>query len=377
MDKNDGKKAKIDQSVIIKTLDWAYEKATTGVPGVDSAQEIAESYLNKKGTLYEQANSLIRWQNAKCTTSGFLSGLGGIITMPVAIPANIASVIYVQIRMIAAIAYMGGYDVRDDRVKALVYSCMAGNAAKDIIKEIGIKIGTKLTNTAIKRVSVEVIKKINQAVGFRLLTKFGSTGAINLGKAIPFVGGIIGGTFDGVSTNTIGNVARNTFITTENFEQEDSEEEFVEECPEKNNQQIDYLKLLSELKRIANHTNSEINSEKVEMIKTAIFNSGIDNRKKVIDLSIGNLIFDINKSIINKNNLLSWKMFFVETISGYYFYHCNNTETDIDSITEWLLKRINESSQMDENIKFLLLNFKESAKSIPPKLKFKIDFCNI
>jgi len=35
---------------------------------------------------------------------------------------------------------------------------------------------------------------------------------VNLGKAVPFVGGIIGGTVDSVATNTIGNIARDTFI---------------------------------------------------------------------------------------------------------------------------------------------------------------------
>lgn len=45
-------------------------------------------------------------------------------------------------------------------------------------------------------------------MGFRLLTKFGEKGVINLGKAIPLIRGIVGATFDSVATNTIGNVAR-------------------------------------------------------------------------------------------------------------------------------------------------------------------------
>jgi uncharacterized protein (DUF697 family) len=77
---------------------------------------------------------------------------------------------------------------------------------------VGIKIGVKFTEKMVQTISREVIVKINQAVGFRLLTKFGTTGVINLGKAIPLIGGIIGGTVDGISTNTIGNIARNLFI---------------------------------------------------------------------------------------------------------------------------------------------------------------------
>ena len=203
---------KISKELILETLDYVYGLAVNGVPGLDSAEDMANDYLKQNGTLREKANSLIRWQNTKATTSGFLSGLGGFITMPILIPANIASVLYVQVRMIAAIAIIGGYNVKDDKVKSLVYACMAGNTAKDILKEVGIKVGTKLSQTLIEKISFEVIKKINQAVGFRLLTKFGSTGVVNLGKALPLVGGVIGGAFDGITTNIIGNVARDTFI---------------------------------------------------------------------------------------------------------------------------------------------------------------------
>ena len=203
----------INQNIIMQTLDWAYDKAVNGVPGLDSAQEMAEDYLLTDEDLINKVNSLIRWQVAKAGTSGFLTGLGGVLTMPVTIPANLASVTYVQIRMIAAIAHMGGYDLKDDRVKSLVYICMAGNSAKDIIKDVGIILGKKLTTQAIKNISGKTITKINQKIGFRLLTKFGEKGAINLGKLVPIIGGMIGGGFDAITTNTIGNIARETFIT--------------------------------------------------------------------------------------------------------------------------------------------------------------------
>ena len=203
----------LTEGAIMRALDFAYDKAVNGVVGMDSASEIAESYKKVEGSKIDQANSLIRWQNTKAGTSGFLTGLGGIIVMPVTIPANIASVMYVQVRMIAAIAHLGGHDLKDDRVKALVYACLTGNAAKDIMKDIGIVVGRKLTESAIKNVSGKTITAINQKVGFRLLTKFGEKGAINLGKAIPLVGGIVGATFDSVTTNIIGNIARDTFIS--------------------------------------------------------------------------------------------------------------------------------------------------------------------
>jgi hypothetical protein len=202
----------LSHSSIMKVLDWAYEKTLDGVSGLDTVDEMADKFMMQAGTLHEKANSLIRWQNAKAGTSGFITGLGGLITLPVAIPANLASVLFIQIRMIAAIARMGGYDLRDDKVKTLVYVCLAGNFAKDIIQETGIMIGTKLTARVIESVSERSLLAINQRVGFRLLTKYGEKGAINIGKVVPLIGGVIGGTVDLVATNCIGNTARKIFI---------------------------------------------------------------------------------------------------------------------------------------------------------------------
>ena len=203
----------LNESKIMDVLNWSYEKAVQGVAGLDSAYDLAEDYMKGNDSLYDQVNSLIRWQNTKAGTSGFLTGLGGIITLPIAIPANVASVMYVQIRMIAAIAHMGGHNLNDDRVKSLVFVCLTGNAAKDILKDVGIVVGKKLAENAIKNISGKTITAIYQKVGFRLLTKFGEKGVVNLGKTIPLLGGIVGATFDSVSTNTVGNIARDTFIT--------------------------------------------------------------------------------------------------------------------------------------------------------------------
>ncbi|EKJ92302.1 EcsC protein family protein [Bacteroides finegoldii] len=202
----------LSQEVILNALDWAYDKAVNGVRGLDSAQDMADDYLKGEGALIDKVNSLIRWQNTKAGTSGFITGLGGLLTLPLTLPANITSVLYVQIRMVAAIAIMGGYDVKDDRVRSIVYSCIAASSAAEVAKNFGIKLGNKLAMQGIKKISGETLKKINQAVGFRLLTKFGQKGFVNLGKTIPFIGGIVGATFDVVATNTVGNVARNTFI---------------------------------------------------------------------------------------------------------------------------------------------------------------------
>ncbi|MFC0176375.1 EcsC family protein [Vibrio breoganii] len=204
----------ISHNTIMTALDWSYDKAVNGGLGLDSAVELAESYLeDDQSSLYDQVTSLIRWQNTKSATSGFVTGLGGIIALPISIPTNITSVIFVQVRMIAAIAHMSGYDLNDDKVKTMVYACLTGNAIKELLKDVGMELGTKLAISAISGISSKTITSINQKVGFRLLTKFGEKGVINLGKAVPFVGGVIGGSVDLYTTNKIGNIARDIFCS--------------------------------------------------------------------------------------------------------------------------------------------------------------------
>lgn len=202
----------LSHKMIMQSLDWAYDKAVNGVKGLDSAEELAQDYLRQDGSLLDQINALIRWQNTKAGTSGFVTGLGGFLTIPITLPVNITSVLYLQLRTIAAIAIMCGYDVKNDKVKTLAYSCLVATSSVEIVKNLGIKIGEKIAVSALKKIPGTLFVKINQAVGFRLLTKFGEKGVLNIVKGIPLVGGIIGATFDILSTNTVGNIARDLFI---------------------------------------------------------------------------------------------------------------------------------------------------------------------
>ena len=203
--------AQLTEGKILQVLDWAYNSAIEGLPKTLSAYELADDYLKKSKTPEDAINKLIKWQQSKCATSGFITGLGGLITLPVAIPANIASVTYVQIRMIASIAHIRGYELRDDQVQTFIYTCLTGQGVAEILKQGTIKIGVKAGQAQIKRIPGEVLKAINKAIGFRVVTKFGQKGVVNLGKAVPLIGGIVGGTFDATSTYMVGKMAKETF----------------------------------------------------------------------------------------------------------------------------------------------------------------------
>ncbi len=89
----------------MKMLDACYQKVINGIDHVSpSVEKMAQDYLEKYHDIPKAAEKMIFNQVVKCTTSGFVTGFGGLITLPVAIPANVGSVLYVQMRMIACTA---------------------------------------------------------------------------------------------------------------------------------------------------------------------------------------------------------------------------------------------------------------------------------
>lgn len=189
----------------LSVLDSIYVQALNGLPGSDSVEDLAKHYLSESGRLEDKVDSLINWQVAKCSATGFLTGLGGIITLPITIPTDIGVTWYVQARMAAAVAYMGGYEIHNDKVKTMVYISLAGNAANEVLKNVGVKIAMDFAE---KKLSSGILKQIQAAVATKILSK----GATQFTKIIPIIGGIVGAGFDGVTTKAIGTAAKKFFI---------------------------------------------------------------------------------------------------------------------------------------------------------------------
>ena len=197
----------------MQLLDSCYEKCLDGIPKVSpSVADMAADYLSKHTSKEEACKAMLRNQIIKCTTSGALSGLGGVVSMPIAIPANIGSVLYVQMRMIACVAYLADYNLDSDQTQTFVYACLAGVTVNGLFKQAGAKFGVKIANSMIRKIPGTMLTKVNQKVGFRFLTKFGSKGIVNLGKLVPGVGAIVGGGLDLVETKVIASRAYNWFF---------------------------------------------------------------------------------------------------------------------------------------------------------------------
>lgn len=181
-------------------LNWAYDRALYGMPCVDSAQMLAERWLTKYGDPLKAADALIRQQNVKATACGFITGLGGMAMLPLTLPANLTGILFIQTRMVAAIAHLGGYDLRNDSIKALVQGFLCGNIAKELLKGLG----TTLTEALLRQLSAKTTQ--------RLLSQLGQKSGISLLRCIPLAGGLVGGLFDSIATLAVGYAARDAFL---------------------------------------------------------------------------------------------------------------------------------------------------------------------
>jgi len=208
--------AELTQSVVFKLLAWAYNAALTGYPSVSSARQLAEEYEKQPGSRREQADALIRWQVAKTAGSGFITGLGGVLTIPVTLPADLGATYFIQLRMVAALAYMGGYDIASDQVRALSYACLLGGAAAEVLSQIasdiGAELGEKITQSALQKLSREVVTSVEEKVSARLLANATGRGALGFGRLIPVFGGLFAAGLNGLVTNEIGDAARDLFL---------------------------------------------------------------------------------------------------------------------------------------------------------------------
>lgn len=222
-------KQAVTQEDIMNLLDACYEKCLNGIPVVSpSVEDMANDYMKKHKSKEAACKAMLRNQVAKCTTSGVVTGFGGFITMPVTIPANVGSVIYVQMRMIACTAYMADYELSSDQTQTFVYACLAGVAVNSLLKQAGIKFGVKFANGLIKKIPGKVLTKINQKVGFRFITKFGAKGIVNLGKLLPGVGAVVGGGLDFVETKVIADRAYKWFFEGDFSVKDEKEDDIIE-----------------------------------------------------------------------------------------------------------------------------------------------------
>lgn len=186
------------------------ELAIDGYGRLPGAKASAARQLQRSGGSVDTAiESLIDFHVRLASAQGFVTNLGGAAVLPVAVPANLTGVAVVQVRMVAAIAHLRGYDLNDNRVRtALVMCLLGGEQIVKLIKEGKLPTSPLAVATAPvfdpdldQRVAQEVVSDLAGRVGGKNL-------ALVMTKRIPLVGGGIGAVMDAAATHQIGRYAK-------------------------------------------------------------------------------------------------------------------------------------------------------------------------
>jgi hypothetical protein len=193
-------------------FDWAYDKAVNGLPGVAGAEKLAARYAARHGDADAAVAALILRQSGVASATGFVTGCGGFVVLPVAMPANLASALYIQARLIAAIAQLRGHDIKSAEVRALALACLTGSKAADTLKDAGVRFGTRLGRDVIGWASPMLVRKTTHvAAALPPACAAGAAGVGRLGRFVPVIGGVVAGGFDAAMTMLIGRTADRVF----------------------------------------------------------------------------------------------------------------------------------------------------------------------
>jgi hypothetical protein len=190
------------------------EVAIDGPGRLPGARTVAARHLQRHGGSVEDAiDSLVAHHVRLASAQGFVTNLGGVAALPVAIPANLTGVAVVQVRMVAAIAHLRGYDVNDLRVRTALVMCLLGG------EEVARRIGNGSLPTSPMAVATAPVfdatldHQVAEAVLADLMNRIGGKNlALVVTRRVPLLGGGVGAVVDAVATRQIGAYAKSELL---------------------------------------------------------------------------------------------------------------------------------------------------------------------
>lgn len=173
-----------------------------------------KDYVNK---LYEQnpgissdelAQKILQRKSIKNGLIGAITGIGGLITLPVSIPTDLVCSWRIQASMAFSIAYIYGHTKDTTDLKTDLYLILAGDSGKNALKRFGIEISKNITKKAVdKYITRDIMVKIWKVVGQKIITKAGEKSMISFMKMVPLVGAPVGFVIDWTSSQAVGRIA--------------------------------------------------------------------------------------------------------------------------------------------------------------------------
>ncbi|MGL5858481.1 MAG: EcsC family protein [Angustibacter sp.] len=176
-----------------------------------SAQTVADGALSGHGDAELAIDAVVRTHTRLAAAGGFVTGIGGFVTLPVALPANVIEFYTVATRMVAAVACLRGYDLRQPGVREAVVLTLVGADADDLLRRAGFGAPGRLAQLAAQRLPGPAVVVLNKGIGFRLVSRVGRAALPRFGKGVPVVGGVIGAGVDVFLLRRIADHARREF----------------------------------------------------------------------------------------------------------------------------------------------------------------------
>lgn len=183
-----------------------------GVGPLDPAQQSADAALARTSSTEQAIEQIVATHLKLAAAGGFVTGLGGFITLPVALPANVVGFYGIATRMVASIAHLRGYDLERPEVRSAVLLTLVGADARSLLAKSGVSPTGKIADLALQRLPGPALMVLNKGIGFNLLSQLGKKGLSRLGRGLPLVGGVIGGGLDFFLLRKIADGARREFV---------------------------------------------------------------------------------------------------------------------------------------------------------------------
>jgi hypothetical protein len=178
---------------------------------VDSAQAVADKARATSAGADSAIDMVVRQHTKMAVAGGFVTGVGGLITLPVALPVNVAEFYLLATRMVASIACLRGYDLRQPEVRSAILLTLVGADSDDLLKKAGLTTSGRLSSLAAERLPGPALMMVNKGVGFRLVSQIGRRTLPRFGKAVPLVGGAVGAGVDAYLLHRIADHVRHEF----------------------------------------------------------------------------------------------------------------------------------------------------------------------
>jgi hypothetical protein len=187
----------------------AFDRAVDGTGPLRGAADAAERRLrDHDGKVNAAIGSLVDAHVKLAGVQGFVTNLGGVITMTLTVPANVSGLALLQCHMIGGIAHLRGYDLADPRVRNAVMACMLGpDTVKRLVKKRTLPSSPMAIATAPAHDPTLDDRIAAEVAGELLARVVGKRSAAAVSRRMPILGGGIGAITDGYLTFQVGQYA--------------------------------------------------------------------------------------------------------------------------------------------------------------------------